>query len=88
MHLRDCLRRSPVKFLKLCNIGDRLFVCSAVTRTQVGVWRSLVAHLLWEQRVAGSNPVTPTIFCGDSSIGRASAFQADCCGFESRSPLH
>ena len=25
-----------------------------------GVWRSLVAHLLWEQRVAGSNPVTPT----------------------------
>ena len=25
-----------------------------------GVWRSLVAHLLWEQRVAGSNPVSPT----------------------------
>ena len=27
----------------------------------VGTWRSLVAHLLWEQRVAGSNPVVPTI---------------------------
>ena len=25
-----------------------------------GVWRSLVAHSLWERRVAGSNPVTPT----------------------------
>ena len=25
-----------------------------------GVWRSLVAHLLWEQRVRGSNPLTPT----------------------------
>ena len=28
---------------------------------EVGEWRSLVAHLLWEQRVAGSNPVSPTI---------------------------
>lgn len=28
--------------------------------TIIGVWRSLVARLLWEQDVAGSNPVTPT----------------------------
>ena len=28
----------------------------------VGVWRSLVAHLLWEQGVQGSNPCTPTNF--------------------------
>ena len=27
----------------------------------VGEWRSLVAHLVWDQRVAGSNPVSPTI---------------------------
>src|SRR3979411_2799643 len=25
------------------------------------MWRSLVAHPLWERRVAGSNPVIPTI---------------------------
>ena len=35
----------------------------AYTNRATGVWRSLVAHLLWEQRVAGSNPVTPTT-CG------------------------
>ena len=28
-----------------------------------GAWRSLVARLLWEQEVAGSNPVAP-IACG------------------------
>lgn len=27
---------------------------------EYGVWRSLVAHPLWERVVAGSNPVTPT----------------------------
>ena len=34
----------------------------------VGAWRSLVARLLWEQDVAGSNPVVPTISCGRSSM--------------------
>ena len=28
--------------------------------TQIGAWRSLVAHLLWEQRVACSNHAAPT----------------------------
>jgi hypothetical protein len=30
-------------------------------RDRHGAWRSLVAHLLWEQRVGGSNPSAPTI---------------------------
>ena len=27
---------------------------------EFGEWRSPVAHSLWERRVAGSNPVSPT----------------------------
>ena len=33
----------------------------SLRKKHVGEWRSLVAHLFWEQRVAGSNPVSPTI---------------------------
>jgi hypothetical protein len=29
---------------------------------QIGAWRSLVARLLWEQEVGGSNPLAPTNF--------------------------
>ena len=29
-------------------------------RSAVGEWRRLVAHLVWDQGVAGSNPVSPT----------------------------
>ena len=32
-----------------------------LARFLFGTWRSLVARLLWEQDVAGSNPVVPTI---------------------------
>gem|GEM_PF-5900631 len=32
----------------------------AASRRVHGVWRSLVARPLWERKVAGSNPVTPT----------------------------
>jgi hypothetical protein len=54
----------------------------------IGAWRSLVAHLLWEQRVGGSNPSAPTsisIGFGEISVlkkvapvaqlDRASAFE-------------
>lgn len=53
MGLRDPGARLPV-----CGIP---FILQSLVFT-VGTWRSLVAHLLWEQRVAGSNPVVPTIF--------------------------
>ena len=35
----------------------------------------------------GSNPPLSTLQCGGSSVGRASAFQAERRGFDSRSPL-
>ena len=36
----------------------------------------------------GSNPSPCTNFRGNNSIGRVSAFQAECRGFEPRFPLH
>ena len=43
------------------------------TRSAVGEWRRLVAHLVWDQGVAGSNPVSPTI------IADFSAHSPDAC---------
>ena len=45
------------------------------------------------QKVAGSNPAESTkikfiYLCGHNSIGRVSAFQAECCEFDSRCSLH
>jgi hypothetical protein len=37
---------------------DRLV--RSLTSRNDGMWRSLVAHLLWEQGVGGSNPLIPT----------------------------
>ena len=44
--------------------------------TVIGAWRSLVAHLLWEQGVGGSNPLAPTIIIGthNRTPGDRSAF--------------
>ena len=43
---------------------------------------------LLRHRFGGSNPSLPTTFCGSSSVDRASAFQAEGRGFESRLPLN
>ncbi len=42
------------RFRRLLEANETRTLCND------GEWRSLVAHLLWEQRVAGSNPVSPT----------------------------
>ena len=37
---------------------------------EFGAWRSLVAHLLWEQDVGGSNPLAPTMIARASLPAR------------------
>ena len=49
-----------------------------------GVWRSLVAHLLWEQGVGGSNPSTPTIPPGPDEAGESAPRRP---GRRSRAPV-
>ena len=44
-----------------------------ITTCRCGEWRSLVARLLWEQEVAGSNPVSPTRN-GDLRVSETSAY--------------
>ena len=36
------------------------------------MWRSLAAHLVWDQRVVGSNPATPTILSSSDGVREAS----------------
>ena len=48
-------------------------------RRVIGEWRSLVAHLLWEQRVAGSNPVSPTTFFDGRTLHWALVIQRNVC---------
>ena len=49
---------------------------------QLGQTVNLLAYAF-----VGSNPALPTFFCGSSSVGRASAFQAEGREFEPRLPL-
>jgi len=42
------------------HLGAPVSIRRALSCETSGVWRSLVAHLLWEQGVVGSNPATPT----------------------------
>ena len=65
-----------------------------VGAANLGVWRSLVARGVWDAEVGGSSPLTPTrqepgqkLLCGSNSVGRVSAFQAECRRFESGLPL-
>ena len=55
--LNDRRRRDQQRALRALRAAPALLGASG---PNVGEWRSLVAHLLWEQRVAGSNPVSPT----------------------------
>ena len=53
--------------------------------SQIGAWRSLVARLLWEQEVGGSNPLAPTnIFIPNQAVRRLGdgrfALEYDQCG--------
>ncbi len=43
-----------------------------------GVWRSLVARPLWERKVVGSNPATPTITGDKIALWGASAVRLLC----------
>ena len=54
--LRRCARRIAV-------VARRAYYRSPL-QDPFGVWRSLVAHLLWEQGVGSSNLSTPTISKG------------------------
>ena len=59
--LGDEERRPAARVAARCRFTAHS-VYTSIPCLRVGTWRSLVAHLLWEQRVAGSNPVVPTIF--------------------------
>jgi hypothetical protein len=49
---------------RLCTLHFAALVSGAS-----GVWRSLVARPLWERKVVGSNPATPTKVRGDGTLG-------------------
>src|SRR3954447_3276891 len=66
-----CAARPPLLAISRCfdasidqNRACSYSPCAAMQLWEflVGVWRSLVAHLLWEQGVGGSNPLAPTNF--------------------------
>ena len=49
------------KFTEIASIGLHSLEKHVRYSEIIGAWRSLVAHLLWEQGVGGSNPLAPTI---------------------------
>lgn len=75
-----CLRRTAVFARRLDADAARGY-----TESLRGV-AQLVAHRVWDAGARGSSPRTPTGRRASPS-GKASAFQADIHGFESRRPL-
>ncbi len=59
------------KKLKLLQIMP--YICTHI----FGVWRSWLAHLLWEQGVEGSSPFTPTEYQAVTVSVAAFVFLAD-----------
>ena len=62
VRLRRVLKQTPpsVSFVKYKHDRSLKQEILRYNKKLVGVWRSLVAHLVWDQGVQGSNPCTPT----------------------------
>ena len=90
--IRNYLKQ--IKLIKLPILKKCLDVKHEENKLNLSSGRSAVrlAHWFWEPGVGGSNPLAPTIKTKSqwafSSVGRASALQADGRGFKSLNAHH